>query len=68
MVSSWGNLVGLIDSDSQRDVLVPHWSRGSETSRVEIGERVAQRILVLVVQVRLEIVEEFAPSLRGKGG
>jgi deoxyuridine 5'-triphosphate nucleotidohydrolase len=63
-----GNLVGLIDSDYQGQLLVSCWNRGSEPFTVRAGERIAQLVVVPVVQVRLEVVPEFAPSSRGAGG
>ena len=63
-----GNLVGLIDSDYQGQVFVSCWNRGSDTFTIQPGERIAQMVLVPVVQARFEIVEEFDPSLRGAGG
>ena len=63
-----GNLVGLIDSDYQGQVMVSLWNRGSEAYAVQPGERVAQLVVVPVVQVRLEIVTSFADSHRGAGG
>jgi len=63
-----GNLVGLIDSDYQGQVFVSCWNRGSEPFTIEPGERIAQMVLVPVVQARFEIVEDFDPSARGAGG
>jgi dUTP pyrophosphatase len=63
-----GNLVGLIDSDYQGQLLVSCWNRGSETFRIEVGERIAQLVLVPVVRVRFELVSEFTDSERGTGG
>ena len=63
-----GNLVGLIDSDYQGQIFVSCWNRGSDTFTIQPGERIAQMVLVPVVQARFEIVEEFDPSLRGAGG
>ena len=63
-----GNLVGLIDSDYQGQVMVSCWNRGSTAFRIEPGERIAQMIVVPVVQVEFEIVEEFSASHRGAGG
>lgn len=63
-----GNLVGLIDSDYQGQVFVSCWNRGSEPFTIEPGERIAQMVLVPVVQARFEIVEEFEESKRGAGG
>jgi len=63
-----GNLVGLIDSDYQGQVFVSCWNRGSEPFVVKPGERIAQMVMVPVVQVRFEVVEDFEESERGAGG
>lgn len=63
-----GNLVGLIDSDYQGQLLVSCWNRGGEAFRIEVGERIAQLVLVPVVRVRFELVSEFTDSDRGTGG
>ncbi|WP_257286313.1 dUTP diphosphatase [Endozoicomonas sp. SESOKO1] len=63
-----GNLVGLIDSDYQGQLMVSCWNRGNTTFTVQPGERIAQLILVPVVQARLEIVASFDESDRGAGG
>ena len=63
-----GNLVGLIDSDYQGPVMVSLWNRGAASFTIEPGERIAQLVVVPVVQVRLEVVAEFALSERGAGG
>ena len=63
-----GNLVGLIDSDYQGPVMVSLWNRGAASFTVEPGERIAQLVVVPVVQVRLEVVAGFAASERGGGG
>ena len=63
-----GNLVGLIDSDYQGQVMVSCWNRGSESFTVQPGERIAQMVVVPVVQVQLEVVEDFEASRRGAGG
>ena len=63
-----GNLVGLIDSDYQGPLMVSCWNRGAVPYEVTPGERIAQLIVVPVVQVALEIVEDFAASARGAGG
>ncbi len=63
-----GNLVGLIDSDYQGQLFVSVWNRGNAPFTVEIGERIAQLVVVPVVQVAFEPVEEFSPSQRGTGG
>lgn len=63
-----GNLVGLIDSDYQGELLVSCWNRGSASFRLEPGERLAQLVIVPVVQADFEVVEEFTASERGAGG
>jgi len=63
-----GNLVGLIDSDYQGQLYVSCWNRGSSTFRIEVGERIAQLVLVPVVRAVFEQVEEFDDSDRGAGG
>jgi dUTP pyrophosphatase len=63
-----GNLVGLIDSDYQGPLMVSCWNRGSEPFTVAPGERIAQLVVVPVVQVGLEVVGEFTASDRGEGG
>jgi dUTP pyrophosphatase len=63
-----GNLVGLIDSDYQGELLISCWNRGSQPFTIEVGERIAQLVFVPVVQAQLEIVQEFKTSARGAGG
>jgi dUTP pyrophosphatase len=63
-----GNLVGLIDSDYQGPLMVSVWNRGREPFTVQPGERIAQLVVVPVVQVDLEVVEDFAATSRGQGG
>ena len=63
-----GNLVGLIDSDYQGQLMVSVWNRGSAPFTIEPGERIAQLVVVPVVQVALDVVEEFSASQRGSGG
>ncbi len=63
-----GNLVGLIDSDYQGEVMVSCWNRGQSSFTVEVGERIAQLVLVPVVQADFEIVEAFETTERGDGG
>ncbi len=63
-----GNLVGLIDSDYQGQVMVSCWNRGHEPFTIEVGERIAQMVFVPVVQAAFEIVDEFQASGRGAGG
>jgi dUTP pyrophosphatase len=63
-----GNLVGLIDSDYQGQLLVSCWNRGRDTFIVNPMERIAQLVVIPVAQVRLNIVESFDESARGAGG
>src|SRR5215470_11848822 len=63
-----GNLVGLIDSDYQGQVFVSCWNRGREPFVVNPMERIAQLVVVPVVQVELNVVEAFDKSARGAGG
>src|SRR6266699_101256 len=63
-----GNLVGLIDSDYQGQLMVSCWNRSAQPFTVNPGERIAQLVVVPVVQVQLQIVEDFAASARGAGG
>ena len=63
-----GNLVGLIDSDYQGPLMVSVWNRGQAPFTIEPGERIAQMVVVPVVQVQLDVVEEFAATDRGEGG
>ena len=63
-----GNLVGLIDSDYQGPLMVSLWNRGSAPFTVQPLDRIAQLVVVPVVQVEFEVVEEFAASARGAGG
>lgn len=63
-----GNLVGLIDSDYQGQLFVSCWNRGQTTFSMTPGERIAQLVLVPVVQAEFEVVTEFSDSERGDGG
>ena len=63
-----GNLVGLIDSDYQGQVMVSCWNRGSAAFTIAPGERIAQMVIVPVVQVTFEVVGQFTESHRGAGG
>lgn len=63
-----GNLVGLIDSDYQGQLFVSMWNRGDQEFVVKPLERIAQLVMVPVVQVAFNVVEEFAASERGAGG
>lgn len=63
-----GNLVGLIDSDYQGQIMVSCWNRGSEAFTIAVGERIAQMVFVPVVRAAFELVDSFEESLRGAGG
>ena len=63
-----GNLVGLIDSDYQGQIFVSCWNRGQSSFTIQPGERIAQLVVVPVVQVELNIVDSFEASGRGAGG
>lgn len=63
-----GNLVGLIDSDYQGQLFISCWNRGQDTFKIESGDRIAQLVIVPVVQVDFDIVEEFETSDRAEGG
>jgi dUTP pyrophosphatase len=63
-----GNLVGLIDSDYQGQILVSIWNRSSATFTLNPLERIAQLVIVPVLQVGFNLVEEFTQSARGAGG
>ena len=63
-----GNLVGLIDSDYQGPLMVSCWNRGAAPFTIQPGDRIAQMLIVPVVQVDFEVVEDFTASIRGVGG
>ena len=63
-----GNLVGLIDSDYQGQLFVSCWNRGNNSFTIDIGDRIAQLIIVPVIQADFEVVENFIDSERGSGG
>ncbi|MEY1660575.1 dUTP diphosphatase [Isoalcanivorax beigongshangi] len=63
-----GNLVGLIDSDYQGELMVSCWNRGTSSFEMQPGERLAQLVIVPVMQVELQQVQEFDASDRGSGG
>lgn len=63
-----GNLVGLIDSDYQGQIFVSVWNRGRESFTVQPMERIAQLVVVPVLQVGFKLVDEFVDSARGEGG
>ena len=63
-----GNLVGLIDSDYQGELMISCWNRGQDSFSIQPGDRIAQMMIVPVIQAELTIVEEFDSSERGEGG
>ena len=63
-----GNLVGLIDSDYQGELMVPAWNRSEKDFEINPGDRIAQMIIVPVVQARFNIVDSFEETLRGDKG
>ncbi|HWP94913.1 MAG TPA: dUTP diphosphatase [Gammaproteobacteria bacterium] len=63
-----GNLVGLIDSDYQGELMISAWNRGHEPFTIQPGERIAQMVIVPVVHARFEVVEAFEETVRGAGG
>lgn len=63
-----GNLVGLIDSDYQGELMVSCWNRGQDSFTIEPGDRIAQLVLLPVVQASFDLVDEFADTERGAGG
>lgn len=63
-----GNLVGLIDSDYQGELMISCWNRSQNAFTIEVGERLAQLVLVPVVQAAFELVNEFTATERGAGG
>lgn len=63
-----GNLVGVIDADYQGPLMISCWNRGTAPYTIEVGDRIAQLLLLPVAQARMNIVSAFAPSQRGDGG
>ncbi|PHM26183.1 dUTP diphosphatase [Xenorhabdus budapestensis] len=63
-----GNLVGLIDSDYQGQLMISVWNRGDKTFTIKPGERIAQMVFVPVVQAEFNLVEDFESTERGAGG
>ncbi|ADC72750.1 deoxyuridine 5'-triphosphate nucleotidohydrolase Dut [Thioalkalivibrio sp. K90mix] len=63
-----GNLVGLIDADYQGPLMVSCWNRGANAYTLEVGERLAQLVIVPVVQPQFHVVEDFEETARGIGG
>jgi len=63
-----GNLVGLIDSDYQGQLFISCWNRGDESFTIEVGDRLAQLVIVPVIQADFEVVDNFVSTDRGVGG
>ncbi len=63
-----GNLVGLIDSDYQGQLFVSCWNRGDKNFIIDVGDRIAQLVIVPVIQVEFEVVDNFEKTHRGTGG
>jgi dUTP pyrophosphatase len=63
-----GNLVGLIDSDYQGQLMVSVWNRSQQPFTINVGERIAQLVFMPVVQASFEVVDDFAATSRGEGG
>jgi len=63
-----GNLVGLIDSDYQGELLISCWNRGQTAFTIAVGERIAQLVIVPIVRANFSVVPDFTPSARGTGG
>lgn len=63
-----GNLVGLIDSDYQGEVMISCWNRGSDHFTIEPGERIAQMVFLPIALCEFQVVNEFTESERGSGG
>ncbi|MGE4350296.1 MAG: dUTP diphosphatase [Candidatus Berkiella sp.] len=63
-----GNLVGLIDSDYQGEIMISCWNRSDEPFEIEVGLRIAQIVIMPVTQVAFQLVEDFSISKRAEGG
>ena len=63
-----GNLVGLIDSDYQGELMVPAWNRSQEDFIISSGDRIAQMVMVPVIQASFNLVDDFEETERGEGG
>jgi dUTP pyrophosphatase len=63
-----GNLVGLIDSDYQGQLFVSCWNRGSTQYTIKVAERIAQLVIIPVIQTEFEVVDDFKTTDRGEGG
>ena len=63
-----GNLVGLIDADYQGQLFVSCWNRGDESFTIDVGDRIAQLVIVPVIQAAFDIVDDFETTSRGAGG
>lgn len=63
-----GNLVGVIDSDYQGELMISCWNRSQLSYTIEVGERIAQLLFVPVIQPQFDLVDEFSKTVRGEGG
>ena len=63
-----GNLVGLIDSDYQGELMVPAWNRSEDDFKISSGDRIAQMVIAPVIQANFELVDEFEKTERGEKG
>ena len=63
-----GNLVGLIDSDYQGELMVPAWNRSEDDFKISAGDRIAQMVIAPVIQANFELVDEFEKTERGEKG
>ena len=63
-----GNLVGLLDSDYQGEILISCWNRSAEAYTIEVGERIAQLVFIPTLKVSFNIVSDFNATERGEGG
>ena len=63
-----GNLVGLIDSDYQGELMVPAWNRSEDDFKISSGDRIAQMVIAPVIQATFELVDEFEKTERGEKG
>ena len=63
-----GNLVGLIDSDYQGELMVPAWNRSDEDFKISLGDRIAQMVIAPIIQAQFTLVEDFNKTKRGEKG
>ena len=63
-----GNLVGLIDSDYQGELMVPAWNRSDEDFKISLGDRIAQMVIAPIIQAQFTLVEDFNETERGETG